>query len=90
MYIVCYGGSMPLLQVRDFPADIYEEISFEAKRQNRTIAQQTIVLIKKGLGEEISLKEQRRRLLERINSRNIPESVKAIDPVKLIREDRNR
>jgi len=81
---------MPLLQVRDFPADIYEEISFEAKRQNRTIAQQTIVLIKKGLGEEISLKEQRRRLLERINGRDIPESVKAIDPVKLIREDRDR
>ena len=81
---------MPLLQVRNFPADIYEEISFEAKRQNRTIAQQTIVLIKKGLDEEISLKEQRRRLLERINSRDIPESVKAIDPVKLIREDRNR
>ena len=81
---------MPLLQVRNFPADIYEEISFEAKRQNRTIAQQTIVLIKKGLGEEISLKEQRRRLLERINSRDIPESVKAIDPVKLIREDRDR
>jgi len=90
MYIVCTGGDMPLLQVRDFPADIYEEISFEAKRQNRTIAQQTIVLIKKGLGEEISLKEQRRRLLERINSRDIPESVKAIDPVKLIREDRDR
>jgi hypothetical protein len=90
MYIVCTGGNMPLLQVRDFPADIYEEISFEAKRQNRTIAQQTIVLIKKGLGEEISLKEKRRRLLERINSRDIPESVKAIDPVKLIREDRDR
>ena len=81
---------MPLLQVRNFPADIYEEISFEAKRQNRTIAQQTIVLIKKGLGEEVSLKEQRRRLLERINSRDIPESVKAIDPVKFIREDRDR
>jgi len=81
---------VPLLQVRDFPADIYEEISFEAKRQNRTIAQQTIVLIKKGLGEEVSLKEQRRRLLERINSRDIPESVKAIDPVKFIREDRDR
>jgi antitoxin FitA len=90
MYIVCNGGNMPLLQVRDFPADIYEEISFEAKRQNRTIAQQTIVLIKKGLGEEISLKEQRRRLLERINSRDIPEIVKAIDPVKFIREDRDR
>jgi hypothetical protein len=81
---------MPLLQVRDFPVDIYEKISFEAKRQSRTIAQQTIVLIKKGLGEETSIKEQRQHLLEKINNRDIPESVKAIDPVKLIRENRNR
>ena len=81
---------MPLLQVRDFPADIYEEISFEAKKQNRTIAQQTIVLIKKGLDEEISNQERRRRLLERINSRDIPDEAKAIDVVKWIREDRNR
>jgi len=78
------------LQVRDFPADIYEEISFEAKRENRTIAQQTIVLIKKGLGEEISLKEKRRLLFEEIMKRDVPEAAKAIDPVKLIREDRDR
>jgi hypothetical protein len=90
MYIVCNGENMPLLQVRDFPADIYEEISFEAKRQNRTIAQQTIVLIKKGLGEEISQREQRLLLLDEIMRRDVPESAKAIDPVKLIREDRDR
>jgi antitoxin FitA len=82
--------NMPLLQVRDFPADIYEEISFEAKRENRTIAQQTIVLIKKGLGEEVSLKERRRLLFEEIMKRDVPESAKAIDSVKLIREDRDR
>ena len=81
---------MPLLQVRDFPADIYEEITFEAKRQNRTIAQQTIVLIKKGLGEEISNNERLRRLLEEIKQNDIPEEAKAIDVVKWIREDRNR
>ena len=81
---------MPLLQVRDFPADIYEEITFEARQQNRTIAQQTVVLIKKGLGEEISNKERRRRLLEEIRKNDIPEEVKAIDVVKWIREDRNR
>jgi hypothetical protein len=81
---------MPLLQVRNFPADIYEEIIFEARQQNRTIAQQTIVLIKKGLGEEISNKERRRRLLEEIRKNDIPEELKAIDVVKWIREDRNR
>ena len=81
---------MPLLQVRDFPADIYDEISFEAKQQNRTIAQQTIVLIKKGLGEEISNQERRRRLLEEIRKNDVPEEVKAVDVVKWIREDRER
>jgi hypothetical protein len=81
---------MPLLQVRDFPDDIYEEISFEARRQNRTIAQQTIVLIKKGLGEEISNTERRRIAIERINNRNIPQDAKSIDYVKLVREDRSR
>jgi len=90
MYNVCNGGNMPLLQVRDFPGDIYEEMSFEARRENRTIAQQTIVLIKRGLGEEISKKEQRRLLFDEIMKRDVPESAKAIDPVKLIREDRDR
>ena len=81
---------MPLLQVRDFPADMYEEITYEARRQNRTFDQQTIALIEKGFGEEISHKEQRRRLLERINSRDIPDSVKTLDIVKWIRENRSR
>ena len=81
---------MPLLQVRDFPNDIYNEIINEAKRQNRTIAQQTIVLIKKGLGEEISNKERRQRVFKEIKSWEIPERIKKIDVVKWIREDRER
>jgi hypothetical protein len=81
---------MPLLQVRDFPEDIYEEITFEAHRQNRTIAQQTIILIKKGLGEELSNKGRRRLALERTFSRDVPQNVKIVDYVKLVRKDRDR
>ena len=81
---------MPLLQVRDFPKDIYEEITFEARRQNRTIAQQTIILIKKGLGEEMSNQERRRRVLMEIKGMSVPEKAKEVDYVKLIREDRAR
>ena len=81
---------MPLLQVRDFPDDIYEDIIFEARRQNRTIAQQTIVLIKKGLGEEISNQERRRQAMESTKKRSVPENAKTLDHVKLIREDRAR
>ena len=81
---------MPLLQVKNFPKDIYDEIIFEARQQNRSIAQQVIVLIKKGLGEEISNQERRRRLLKEIMKRTVPEEVKEVDAVKLIREDRSR
>jgi len=82
--------NMPLLQVRDFPKDIYDEISFEARRQNRTIAQQTIILIKKGLGEDISNQERRRQVIIDIIGRKTPLKAKKIDFVKLIREDRAR
>jgi hypothetical protein len=79
---------MPLLQVRDFPSDIYEQLSFEARRSNRTIAQQTIVVIKKGLGEVESNKERRHRLLEENARDPVPEAAKKIDSVALIREMR--
>jgi len=82
--------TMPLLQVRDFPEDIYSEITFEARRQNRTIAQQTIILIKKGLEEEISNKERRQMAIERTLSRKVPLKANTLDHVKLVREDRNR
>jgi hypothetical protein len=84
------GEDMPLLQVRDFPEDIYEEITFEAHRQNRTIAQQTIILIKKGLGEEMSNKERRILAVERTFARNVPQDVKSVDYIKFVREDRDR
>jgi hypothetical protein len=87
---VCSGGIMPLLQVRDFPADIYEEIKFKARSQHRTIAQETIVLIKDGLEKEIPNKERRLKALERSRNRVIPEEAKDFDFVKAIREDRDR
>ena len=81
---------MPLLQVRDFPEDVYAEVAFEARRQNRTIAQQTIVLIKKGLGGEVSGVERRRLAIERTFSREVPLDAKSMDHVGLVREDRER
>ncbi|GHV93892.1 hypothetical protein AGMMS50293_02120 [Spirochaetia bacterium] len=81
---------MPLLQVRDFPDDLYAEISFTARREHRTIAQQAIVLIMQGLGKTETNKERRKRVLERVMARKIPDSVKAVDVVAWIREDHNR
>ncbi len=81
---------MPLLQVRECPEDIYKKISLVAKRQNRTIAQQIIVLLEKGLGQDQSNIERRKQLLSKIEKRIILEEVKKIDAVALVREDRER
>ncbi|MDR1082491.1 MAG: hypothetical protein LBL27_01310 [Coriobacteriales bacterium] len=40
---------MPALQVRDFPANLYEELRARAKRESRSISQQTIVAIREHL-----------------------------------------
>ena len=81
---------MPLLQVRDFPEDIYKKITIAAKKQNRTISQQVVVLLEKSLGQDESNIERRKKVLEKIQGMSIPESVKAVDAVALIREDRER
>jgi len=86
----CGGIHMPLLQVRECPEDIYKKISLVAKRQNRTIAQQIIVLLEKGLGQDQSNIERRKQLLNKIEKRIISEEVKKIDAVALVREDRER
>jgi plasmid stability protein len=81
---------MPLLQVRNFPEDIYEKIKLEAKRENRTITQQTVVLIKRGLDKEDSSRERMMQALERTRNRIVPEDAQKIDFVQWIREDRAR
>ena len=81
---------MPLLQVRECPEDIYRKISYVAKNENRTIAQQVVVLLEKGLGQSESNMERRKRLIEKLETREISSEIKKIDPVSLIREDRDK
>lgn len=81
---------MPLLQVRDCPDDIYKKVTIAAKRKNRTIGQQVVALLEKGLGQDQPNTERRRQVLERIEARQIAEEIKKVDAVALIREDRDR
>jgi hypothetical protein len=57
---------MPHLQVKDCPEDIYKKITSGAKRQNRTISEQAIVILEKGLCQEEINPEPVRELLEEI------------------------
>ena len=81
---------MPLLQVRECPEDIYRKITLVAKNENRTIAQQVVVLLEKSLGQTESNIERRKHLLAKIEGRKISKALKDIDAVALIREDRDR
>ena len=40
---------MPALQVKDCPADVYEQLRTVAAEENRSISQQTLVIIKEFL-----------------------------------------
>ena len=39
---------MPLLQVRDMPEDLYEKLADTAEQDNRSIAQETVGMLKKA------------------------------------------
>lgn len=45
---------MPALQVRDFPATLYDELKECAARNHRSIAQQTIIAVEEMLAEASS------------------------------------
>jgi hypothetical protein len=85
---------MPLLQVRNCPKKIYKKLAEDAKREHRTIAQQTIAALETilDLNEAIiaANKARRKLLSEQVRAMEIPKAVREVDDVKWIREDRNR
>lgn len=81
---------MPLLQVRDMPEDLYEKLSQVAEQDNRSITQETIVLLKKALNYKESRVSRRKRILSEIRNNKLKDSNTLPDPAILIREDRER
>ena len=86
---------MPLLQVRDFPQDLYELLSRRAEEENRSITQQTIYMLKMMLNNNVELssikkKEERKMLLDKISALNLHLPKDAPSAAELIRKDRER
>ena len=81
---------MPLLQVRDFPPDLYEEIGRLAERERRSVAQQTVVLLRGALGKPEASRARRQRILAECRARVESMAGVMLDPVALVREDRER
>jgi hypothetical protein len=82
--------SMPRIQVRDVPDHIYRLLAEQAKRERRSLAQQVVVVLARGLQVEGDAKAHRRELLEAIQSGPPFHTGKLTEPARLIREDRRR
>ena len=81
--------AMPTLQVRDLPEEIYSKLTYIAKKEHRSLSQETIVLLKEGISSRLGDCNRRRKLLENANVLDIDGSALP-DPEALIREDRER
>jgi len=82
---------MPNLQIRDLPEGLYRLLKERAKRERRSLAQEAIIALAKGLQKDESPRERRKSLLKEIENNQIDEKIKErFDPAALIREDRER
>ena len=82
---------MPNLQIRDLPENLYRLLKERAKKERRSLAQEAVIALARGLEREGDPLDRRRKLLKEIEENQIDEKVKSrFDPVALIREDRER
>jgi hypothetical protein len=82
---------MATLQVRDLPDHLYEELMRQAQNERRSLTQQTVATLAKGLGEPVDPREKRLEALRQIAAKiDRRRTAHLSDPVKLIREDRTR
>lgn len=82
---------MPSLQVRELPENIYCLLQEKAKIEHRSLAQEAVVTLAKGLRASLSHKDRRKKLVEEIVANPaVDKSVLHLDPVELLREDRQR
>ncbi len=81
---------MPLVQIRDVPDHIYRLLTEQAEKERRSLAQQAVVALARGLQAELDPKSRRRKALEAIQAVGRDHAAKLSDPARLIREDRRR
>lgn len=81
---------MPSLQIRKLPEDLYLALKQAAARKHRSISQQAIVSLNRGLRPRIDNKERRKKVLESIEENSARwASISDEQIVQWIREDRD-
>lgn len=80
---------MPTLQVRDLPSAMYQQIHYLAKKEQKTITEQTISLLQESINEKIGNKNRRKVILKKMEELDFT-GEELPRPTKLLREDRDR
>ena len=82
---------MPSLQVREMPTVLYGALQRTAKREHRSLAQQAVVSLARGLDLDEDQQARRRELLDDIRKGAICASDDVLpEAADLVREDRDR
>ena len=81
---------MALIQVRDLPDHLYRSLAEQAAQERRSLAQQVVATLARGLALEADPKSRRRKVLEAIRGTAAGRTKKLSDPARLLREDRRR
>jgi len=79
---------MPTLQVRDLPTEIYNQLNYLAEKEHRSLAQQTIVLLKEGIERRLDNKNRRKELISNYEGIGV-DSTALPSPESMVREDRD-
>ena len=79
-----------MIHIRGVPGHIYRRLMEQTAREHRSLAQQTLAVLSRGLGVEMDAKARRKKVLEAIAGMDHSQTKKLRDPARLIRQDRNR
>jgi plasmid stability protein len=81
---------MAALQVRELPENLYHKLRQEADKTKRSLSQQAIITLAKGLDSDVTPKSRRQEVLAAIKKETGKIRSTVSDPVELVREDRER
>lgn len=81
---------MPTLQIRDFPQELYDQLTVLAEKEGRSLAQQALVLLEEALSDSIKRKKKMNALQRLDDMRSHFNGITMEDVVAAIREDRDR
>lgn len=85
-----YSVYVPIIQIRDLPDHIYRALAEQAQRERRSLAQQAVAVLARGLNLETDMKARRKKVIEAVLAGDRAPYENLPDPAKLIREDRKR